>query len=163
MPDLRIEHVPFSHPDAARLVDEVQAEYAALYGTPDDTPLDATMFDAPSGAFFVGYVAGVPCATGAWRRRDDVLALGSGNTAEIKRMYVVARGRRTGLGRLMLAHLEASARHAGAEVAILETGLKQPEAIKLYESCGYGRIGGFGHYRESPLSRCFAKSLVPWT
>jgi GNAT superfamily N-acetyltransferase len=163
VPDLRIEHVPFTHPDAVRLIEEVQAEYARLYGSPDDTPLDPTMFDAPSGAFFVGHVAGVACATGAWRRRDDVLALGSGNTAEIKRMYVASRGRRTGLGRLMLAHLETTARQAGAEVAILETGLKQPAAIALYESSGYTRIDGFGHYRDSPLSRCFAKALAPWT
>ena len=42
---------------------------------------------------------------------------------------------------------------------VLETGDKQPEAIALYESSGYARIAGFGHYRGSPLSRCFGKRL----
>nr|WP_246280202.1 GNAT family N-acetyltransferase [Nocardioides daedukensis] len=156
---LRIDRVPFTHPDAVRLIEEVQQEYTRLYGTPDDTPLDQTMFDAPMGAFFVGYVDGEPAASGAWRRREDVSAFETTNTAEIKRMYVAARARRTGLARAMLAHLERTASEAGAEVSILETGIKQPEAIALYESSGYQRIAGFGHYRDSPLSRCFGKRL----
>lgn len=159
-PDLRIEHVPIGHPDAHRLIEEVQAEYASLYGTGDDTPLDPTMFDAPLGAFFVGYLDDVACATGAWRRRNDVLALGSENSAELKRMYVAARARRTGLGRAMLVHLERTAAEAGATVVVLETGIMQPGAIALYESSGYAPIDGFGHYRDSPLSRCFAHTLV---
>ncbi|MDT0200776.1 GNAT family N-acetyltransferase [Nocardioides sp. AE5] len=159
-PVIRIERVPYGHPDALRLVAEVQAEYVARYGGPDDTPLTPEMFEKPSGSFFVGYVDGVAAATGAWRRRNDVRALGSTDTAEIKRMYVAAIVRRTGLARRMLAHLEATAYAAGARVAILETGVKQPEAIALYESFGYQRIDGFGHYRDSPLSRCFAKDLA---
>jgi hypothetical protein len=44
---------------------------------------------------------------------------------------------------------------------ILETGLRQPEAIELYSSSGYQAIPGFGFYRDAPLSRCFAKPLTP--
>lgn len=61
----------------------------------------------------------------------------------------------------MLAHLEAEARAAGAVTMILETGLRQPEAIDLYTSSGYLPIPGFGFYRDAPLSRCFAKPLTP--
>jgi ribosomal protein S18 acetylase RimI-like enzyme len=43
---------------------------------------------------------------------------------------------------------------------ILETGTAQPEAISLYESAGYTLIPGFGHYRRSPLNRCYARRLV---
>ena len=53
--ELRIDRVPFTHPDAQRLVAEVQAEYVVRYGGPDETPLEPTMFDPPRGAFFVGY------------------------------------------------------------------------------------------------------------
>jgi len=159
-PALRFERLPITHPDSARLVEEVQAEYVVRYGGRDDTPLQPAMFDAPLGAFFVGYVDDVPVATGAWRLRDDVDALGSTRTAEIKRMYVAAAARRTGLARAMLAHLEATALAAGAPVMILETGMAQPEAIALYMSSGYTPVPGFGYYRDAPLSRCFARRLA---
>lgn len=155
----RLERVAFTHPDAARLVEEVQAEYVVRYGGPDETPLDPTYFDPPDGAFFVGYLGDEPVATGAWRRRADVPVDGTTATAEVKRMYVRDSARRRGLARAVLEHLEDTARLAGAEVMILETGLKQPEAIALYESAGYRRIEAFGHYKESPIARSFAKRL----
>jgi GNAT superfamily N-acetyltransferase len=142
------------------LVEEVQGEYVARYGGRDETPIDATFFDEPHGAFFVGYLDDRPVATGAWRRRSDVLVDGSSNTAEVKRMYVAPPAQRRGLARAMLAHLEDTARAAGIEVMLLETGLRQPEAIALYESSGYQRIAGFGFYKDAPLSRCMARSLL---
>ena len=114
---------------------------------------------APLGAFLVGYLDGEPVATGAWRRRDDVAWAGTTATAEVKRMYVAPRARGRGLARALLAHLEATATQAGAEVMVLETGERQPEAIALYESVGYRRIAGFGFYRDAPLSRCYARPL----
>jgi GNAT superfamily N-acetyltransferase len=155
----RIEPLPITHPDAARLVEEVQLEYVARYGSRDETPLEPGYFAAPNGAFFVGYLDGVPVATGAWRRRSDVDALGSTAAAEIKRMYVAPAGRGLGLARAMLAHLERTAAVSGAAVMILETGTGQPEALALYASSGYEPIPGFGHYRRSPLNRCLARLL----
>ena len=138
----------------------MQAEYVVRYGGRDETPIDPTYFDAPGGAFFVGYLDGRPVATGAWRRRTDVLVDGTSLSAEVKRMYVVPQARGLGLARAVLAHLEDTAREAGAEVMVLETGLRQPEAIALYESSGYRPIAGFGYYQDVPLSRCMARSLV---
>jgi GNAT superfamily N-acetyltransferase len=158
-PELRILRVPLDHPDALRLIAEVQAEYVVRYGGPDETPLDPAMFEDPGGAFFVGYRGDEPVATGAWRRRRDVEALGTSETAEIKRMYVVGRVRGLGLARAMLAHLEETALASGAAASILETGLRQPEAIELYVSSGYTPVPGFGYYKDAPLSRCFAKRL----
>jgi GNAT superfamily N-acetyltransferase len=156
-----IRRVPMSHPDALRLVEEVQAEYVARYGGIDATPLDTAVFDPPSGEFFVSYRDDVPVATGAWRRRDDVEAFGTRRTAEVKRMYVVPGARGTGLARRLLARLEESAAAAGAEAMVLETGTAQPEAMALYESSGYARIENFGHYKRSPQNRCYGKPLVP--
>lgn len=158
-PGLRIERVGFGHPDAMRLIEAVQGEYVVRYGGRDDTPLDPLMFDPPNGSFFVGYAGDEPVASGAWRRRDDVAAFGTTDAAEIKRMYVVPEGRGRGHARAILAHLERTARDAGAEVMILETGDEQPEAIALYESSGYTPIESFGHYQWSPKNRCFAKPL----
>ncbi len=155
-----IRRVPISHPDALRLVEEVQAEYVARYGGIDATPLDAAVFEPPSGEFFVAYRDDEPVATGAWRRRDDVEAFGTRRTAEVKRMYVVPGARGTGLARRLLARLEESAAAAGAEAMVLETGTAQPEAMALYESSGYARIENFGHYRWSPQNRCYGKPLA---
>lgn len=162
-PEWLIRRVPITHPDAERLVAEVQAEYVVRYGGPDNTPLEPGIFDAPSGAFFVVYDPGTgeptPVATGAWRRRGDVEAFGTTDAAEVKRMFVSPSHRRRGLGRVVLDHLEATAREAGAAVMILETGEAQPEAMALYESSGYTAIPGFGHYAWSPQNRCYAKPL----
>ena len=156
---LLIRQVRFTHRDAQSLIDDVQAEYSTLYGGPDETPLDPRMFDAPQGAFFVGYVDGAPVAMGGWRFRADVVAFGRLRAAEIKRMYVVADARRTGLARHVLAHLEATARGAGADLMVLETGTSQPQAIALYTSSGYRSVEGFGHYKWSPKARYYGKPL----
>lgn len=155
----QIVRCQITDPDAAALVEEVQLEYVVRYGSRDETPLEPGYFELPQGAFFVGYLDGVPVATGAWRRRADVVALGRGAAAEIKRMYVAPRGRGRGLARSMLAHLETTALEAGADVMILETGTEQPEALALYASSGYEPIPGFGYYRTSPLNRCMARAI----
>jgi ribosomal protein S18 acetylase RimI-like enzyme len=156
---VQIRRVAFTHADAQLLVAEVQAEYVARYGGPDNTPMDPTVFDEPAGAFFVGYLDDVPVAMGGWRMRPDVVRLQGRQTVEIKRMYVAPRGRRRGLARVVLAHLEQTARNSGADVIVLETGIAQPEAIALYESSGYEPVEKFGHYAWSPKSRCYGKRL----
>jgi GNAT superfamily N-acetyltransferase len=158
VPALRIDRVPITHPDAQLLVEAVQEEYVARYGSRDESPIDPRDFEDPLGRFFVGYLDGVPVATGAWRR-SHVKALGAEVTAEVKRMYVVPAAQRRGLARQMLAHLEATAAAAGIEALVLETGIAQPEAIALYESSGYVPVPGFGYYCGSDLSRCFGRVL----
>jgi GNAT superfamily N-acetyltransferase len=157
--DLRIVQVDLDHPDALLLIEDVQQEYVVRYGGRDHTPLDPAEFVAPAGAFYVGYRDDVPVMSGAWRFRDDVSCLGSDRPAEVKRMYVVPAARRGGLARLMLAHLEATARTAGAEVMIMETGTAQPEAMALYLAAGYEPVEPFGHYRWSPRNRCYGRVL----
>lgn len=163
-PGWSVRRVAYGDPDAVALTEEVQEIYVERYGGPDATPLDPLMFDPPEGSFFVGYLSGVPAASGAWRR-SSVGALGvepsSGTAVEIKRMYVRPVFWRRGLARRMLAHLEADAAAAGARLVVLETGDRQPEAIELYLSSGYTAIPGFGYYADSPVSRSFAKLLHP--
>jgi len=156
---LRLERVAITHAAAQALIAEVQEEYVARYGGPDQTPIDPTMFEAPSGAFFVGHLGDVPVAMGGWRMRPDVVRLGGALSAEIKRMYVAPPGRRMGLARAVLAHLESTAYEAGADVMVLETGTAQPEAIALYESAGYEPVEKFGHYAWSPKNRCYGRRL----
>lgn len=158
---LRIVPVPLTHPDAARLVEEVQQEYVLRYGGRDDTPLDGTEFEPGRGAFHVGYVDDEPVVSGAWRWLPvpDGMPWTVERCAEIKRMYVVPAARGRGHARRMLAHLEAESAAHGAELVVLETGLSQPEAIGLYTSSGYRPVPKYGHYRCAPSSRCYGKRL----
>lgn len=142
----------YDSPSARVLVEAIQAEYVIRYGGPDDTPVEAAEFGPPNGRFVVGYLDHVPVAMGGIRRRD-------GGDVEVKRMYVVPSARGRGLARVVLAALEERASGLGATRVVLETGQRQPEAIQLYETSGYERIEGFGHYRDAPLSLSFAKRI----
>ncbi|MGN6475575.1 MAG: GNAT family N-acetyltransferase [Mycobacteriales bacterium] len=152
MSDLDLREEPYDSPVAQQLIAAVQAEYVVRYGGPDDTPVDAAEFAPPDGMFLVGYLGAEPVAMGGLRRHDEL-------DVEIKRMYVVPEARGKGLSRVMLAALEDRARELGARRIVLETGDRQPEAISLYESSGYERIPGFGHYADAPLSVSFEKKL----
>jgi GNAT superfamily N-acetyltransferase len=149
---VRIVALPVTHPDAGRLVEEVQQEYVARYGGPDESPVDPAEFAPPHGRFFVGYLGSRPVATGGIRRLAE-------GVVEIKRMFVIEQCRGRGLARVVLGRLEDAARELAATRIVLETGLRQPEAMALYESAGYERIPGFGHYACQPMSVSYAKSL----
>ncbi len=156
---LQIVRHAFDSDVVQALVADLQQEFVRRYGGPDETHLDAAMFADGSGAFFVGYLDEEPVGMGGWRRRPDVQALGRATAAEIKRMYVVPRAQRRGFARALLAHLEDSARQFEADLMVLESGLKQPEALALYESAGYVPIPAYGIYADSPFSRYVGKPL----
>jgi GNAT superfamily N-acetyltransferase len=159
-PDPRIEPDgytvrPLAYTDAVvrALEAELQQEYVERYGGADEAPVDPAEFAPPGGVFVVGFADGEPVASGGFRRHSE-------QVAEIKRMYVVEDRRGVGYARRLLAELEARAADVGYQQIILETGLRQPEAIALYESSGYQPIEGFGFYANQALSRSFAKDLT---
>ncbi|MFF2846730.1 GNAT family N-acetyltransferase [Streptomyces sp. NPDC058001] len=160
-PPTTLRTVSFDHPDAVRLNDRVQLEYAERYGDDGDvTHLDPTMFVPPRGLYLIAYDdQGTPLATGGWRSQDASPEGYADGDAEIKRMYVTPEARGLGLARRILTALESDAREAARTRMVLETGTKQPEAIALYLSSGYTLCAKFGHYRDSSLSRCYAKPL----
>jgi GNAT superfamily N-acetyltransferase len=147
-----IEVVAYDHPDAVKLIAEVQQEYVVRYGAEDQTPVDPAQFAPPLGLFLVAYVDGVPAACGGWRAR--------GTDVELKRMYASPAFRGRGLARAVLAALERKAAEAGFRRMILETGLRQPEAIALYESSGYAPVPGFGYYADSPEAVYLGKEVA---
>lgn len=81
-------------------------------------------------------------------------------TAEIKRMYTKESHRGQGIATLVLNELEAWAKELGYKRCILETGIQQPEAIRLYEKNDYQRISNYGQYAGVETSYCFEKRLV---
>ncbi len=158
MTDLVIRPIRYGAPVVQALVGEAMADLGERYGgSGDGTPVDAIEFDPPDGAFLVAYLDGVAVGCGGWRSYLD--QSDGDETAEVKRMYTRPHARGHGVARAVLAAIEESARAQGRKRVILETGLKQSEAIRLYERAGYDRIENFGHYKDSPGCVSFGRSL----
>jgi GNAT superfamily N-acetyltransferase len=150
-----IRRAVISSTAAVTLMRALDAELLARYpedGTVDHFRLEATEVEPGRGGFFVAYVDDRPVACGAVRMLDA-------GTAEVKRMYVSPDERGRGLGRRLLAAIEAEARALGAQTIALETGPRQPEAIGLYAGAGFTEIQSFGEYEDSPLSVFMGKRL----
>lgn len=150
-----IRRESISSPAATRLIGALNAELSRLYpeeGTAEHFRLTADEVAAGRGAFLVAYLDDEPLGCGAVRLLDDA-------TAEIKRMFVVPHARARGVGRRLLAELEAQARALGATAIVLESGPRQPEAVALFRSAGFADIPAFGDHVSSPLSVFMAKEL----
>lgn len=149
---VKIKQVPWSDPEATVLRARQRAEIAERYGTPDSEP-----GVAPSAAdITVFFVA----------REDDGNAVGcgglrdlGGGAGEVKRMYVDPAWRGSGVAARILRALEEWAREQGWTSLRLETGDRQPDAVRFYTRCGYERIPNFGAYAGLESSWCFERLL----
>jgi putative acetyltransferase len=83
----------------------------------------------------------------------------SSDIAEVKRMYVAPEVRGKGIAVKVLRELEQWASELTFDECILETGVEQPEAIRLYEKCGYAVIPNYGQYAGVKSSVCMGKNL----
>lgn len=98
----------------------------------------------------VAYRDGEPVGCGAFKPFAE-------GGVEIKRMYVQPALRGQGIALHVLRALEAWAQEEGHHRCVLETGIKQPEAIRLYEKAGYVRIPNFPPYAEVATSVCMER------
>ena len=97
---------------------------------------------------------------------DQDIAVGCGalkeysnDTMEVKRMFVRLNDRNKGIASIILRELETWSKELGYKKCILETGKKQPEAIRLYEKNQYMLIPNYGPYKDVENSVCFEKVL----
>jgi len=81
------------------------------------------------------------------------------DVVEIKRMYTSPESRGKGIATKILTELESWAAELSYEKCILETGIKQPEAIRLYKKSGYKLIPNYGQYADAKNSLCFEKQF----
>ena len=147
---MRIDAVDFEAPVARALRAEAEEELAQRYGSGGDPasrpdPNEVLVFLVARDADRTPIGAAALCA--------------SGGAAEIKRLYVRPHARRRGVGGALLDRLEREAAGRGYDAVRLETGLRQPEAIRLYERRGYRTIENFGVYADSPLARSYEREL----
>ena len=141
-----------SNPTVQALLTPLLDELARRYpeeGTDIELP---TGVDGPLGAMLVAWQDGVPIGCGAIRPLTPSLA-------EVKRMYVAPPMRQRGVGRLILQALVDKARQLSYQTICLETGIRQPEAMRLYESAGFHRVECYGEYANNKLSVCYRKRI----
>jgi putative acetyltransferase len=151
---LSISAEAFESPDAQRLITALDAGLAELY-PPEQRfgpNLKAQHLEGGRGSFLVARDDGRAVGCGAIRILDA-------QTAEVKRMYVEPAHRGKGVGRAVLASLEAAARQLGARRLVLETGSHSPDALALYHGAGFLPIDCWGVYATSPTSVCLEKKL----
>lgn len=165
-PGAAIGPEPFDSPVAQALVGALMAElderYAADGPGDGDAPdvveryrVRAEQVIPPRGVFLVARLAGEPVGCGAVR----AVIGGPPAVAEVKRMYTALAARGNGISRALLSRLEVEAAILGYRRLHLETGVRQPEAIRLYTSAGYQPIPTYGQYAGDELSLCFGKDL----
>ncbi len=131
---------------------ELAGRFDGGFDPAQSIPADDAELTPPAGLLLVAWLHGEPVGCGA------VKLHGSG-PAEIKRMWVSPAARGLGLGRRILAGLEAHAAAAGASAFRLETNRALTEAISLYRSAGYREVPAFNdepyadHWFEKAASR----------
>ncbi len=101
----------------------------------------------------VGYLNNAPVACGAFKPFNLT-------TVEIKRMFVLPEQRGKGFAAEVLGDLENWAITQKFSTFVLETGLKQPEAIRLYEKSGYHKTENYGQYMGIDNSVCMKKTGI---
>lgn len=100
----------------------------------------------------VYYENDVPVGCGALKSFND-------DSMEIKRMYVSEAYRGKGIASHLLAELENWTKELGYTSCVLETGLRQPEAVALYKKNNYVRIPNYPPYMEMANSVCYRKEV----
>ncbi|HMV97445.1 MAG TPA: GNAT family N-acetyltransferase [Anaerolineales bacterium] len=100
----------------------------------------------------VAYEDGTPIGCGAIKEYET-------GTMEVKRMYTTPASRGKGIASRVLSELENWAAEMSCQKCVLETGIKQPEAIALYKKNGYQIIPNYGQYIGVDNSLCFEKLL----
>jgi putative acetyltransferase len=145
----KIKKTTAASPEVNSLSDELHKYLEAIYGNgiiEDFIDENELML-----IFYIAYdEKGTAISCGALKHFDD-------STAEIKRMYVKPQFRGRGISKLILKQLESYAEELNYQRLVLETGLKQPEAMSLYSKFGYKPLKCYGRHSNDPDSRCFEK------
>ena len=100
----------------------------------------------------VAYIQDIAVGCGCFKEIDF-------ETVEIKRMFVNPYFRGFGVASDIIEELLMWSRRLYYKRAVLETGKKQPESIKLYTKHGFRIIDNFGPYVGMEESICMERDL----
>lgn len=153
-PNSTVVAVDWDHPDAVALRAALTAELADRYADHAADPAVAAALAVEGPIAYTGLAIRDGHAVGHLALRAN------GDDLELKRMYVAPAARGTGTATALLAAAERAAGELGAARIVLQTGDRQPEAVRLYERAGYTPIPVFAPYDALSFSRCFAKPVT---
>jgi putative acetyltransferase len=139
------------NPDFQKLVKELDADLSIRDGAEHGFYSQFNKIDAIKYAI-VAYENGIPVGCGAIKEYSE-------ETMEVKRMYVPINKRGKGIASIVLKALEKWSVELNYKKCLLETGKKQPEAIRLYTKNGYKIIPNYGQYKGVENSVCFEKEV----
>ena len=155
---LHVTEVSWFDPDAeglrAAMAREVGPRYSDRVSTADRAATNAV---DPTSVFLTVVVYTAAGATDTREAVGHAALRWNGDDLELKRMFVTVEHRGTGVSTALLSAVEDAARKAGRPRLILQTGDRQPDAVRLYEKSGYSRIPIFSPYEILPFSNCFEK------
>jgi DNA-binding MarR family transcriptional regulator/GNAT superfamily N-acetyltransferase len=128
------------HPDARHCVRSYFAELADRFDGGFDPartiPAADEELTLPAGLLLVARLHDEPVGCGALKLNGD-------GSADVKRMWVSPTVRGLGLGRRLLAEIEARAAEHDVDTLRLETNGTLTEAIQLYRATGYREVAPF--------------------
>lgn len=148
---MKLTRTDSSDSDFQQLVVELDRELAIRDGAEHSFYAQFNKTDAIRHVV-VAYQDNKPVGCGAIKEYAE-------NVMEVKRMFLTRDLRGNGIASLVLSELEKWAKELGTLKCILETGRKQPEAVRLYEKNGYRQIPNYGQYTGVENSVCFEKKL----
>ncbi len=148
---IKITRTTSTNPDFVELVKELDAHLAVIDGN------EHLFYAQFSKTNLLNYVVVIyennkPIGCGALKKYAQ-------NALEIKRMYTVPDSRGKGIASRVLIELELWATELSFKKCVLETGMRQQEAIGLYTKNGYKRIPNYGQYAGIANSVCFEKEI----
>jgi GNAT superfamily N-acetyltransferase len=171
---LRFRAVPVSSPAAADLLEAYFAERRATFPSGKGSyrtasPADAT-FTPPAGSFLLveDDAEGEASSSSSGPETEPEHALAGVRLIEptpeglvryeVKHVFVRPEARGRGLGRLLMAELEAVAADLGADLVVLDTNESLLAAGALYRSTGYAEVEP---YNDNPnATTWFAKAVT---
>jgi GNAT superfamily N-acetyltransferase len=148
---IRLLRTDSSHADFQALVIELDRYLAKTDG---DEHAFYSQYNKSDGLKYVvlAYDGDKAVGSGAIKHfADDVM--------EVKRMYVHPDARGQGVASLVLRELENWATELSYKKCLLETGVKQLEAVALYRKNAYEVVPNYGQYEGMENSICFEKVI----
>lgn len=153
-PPITLQREAPTGPVARLMMERLTEELAARYGDGGGGHYRPEDAEREGAVFIIARLNTEPVGCGAIRPLDPASRIG-----EVKRMYVEPHARGRAVGGALLAGLEELAKQVGYRILRLETGILQPEAMRVYERAGYVQIPCYGYHADDPRSRCFEKQL----
>lgn len=125
--------------EIVKMVHELDRYMGELYPAESNHLVDIDTLAQPNVFFLGAKLDGKYVGCGAIMVHGD-------EYAEVKRVFVDPAARGLGLGKKLINRLAEITRQQNIKLMRLETGISQPEALGLFETCGFKRCASFGDY-----------------